>query len=339
MTAPVDRPTSEDVGPPEGGARPRVVVGVDGSPGSRAALTHAFLAAARRGADLEVVTSLGIELYYLGGVPVVVPDVDAIREDSAARAGAMVAEVQDELAVTFAPGVRDLPVSVRTSDLPPALALLAHAEGAALLVVGSRGRGAMRSALLGSVALHCVTHAPCPVEVVHQKPVDDGSHPRVLVGVDGSDSSRAALAAAIDEAVRMGADVEAVASFVPADYWTDLRSIVIPSVEDIRSGLETRTGRLVQEVLAERGAHGDAVPAVRVAVVEGPAAEVLVHRAGPADLLVVGSRGRGAFRGLLLGSVALHCAMHAPCPVLVVHPGPTRTGAEEPRTTPAMADG
>ena len=106
---------------------------------------------------------------------------------------------------------------------------------------------------------------------------------------------------------------------------------MIPTVEDIRSGLETRTAHLVQEVLTERGARGDAVPAVRVAVVEGPAAEVLVHRAGPADLLVVGSRGRGAFRGLLLGSVALHCAMHAPCPVLVVHPQRSRTAEGEHR--------
>ena len=307
MTAPDDRP-------------PRVVVGADGSPGSRAALARALLAAARHGADLEVVSSLGIELYYLGGVPVVIPDVAAIREDCAARTRAMVAEVQEELAASSPPGITDVPVTVRTSEMPAAQALLARAEGAALLVVGSRGRGAMRSALLGSVALHCVTHAPCPVEVVHQNPVDDGSQACVLVGVDGSDSSRAALVAAVDEAVRMGADVEAVASFVPADYWTDLRSVVIPSIEDIRSGLQTRTGHLVQDVLAERRDRGEAVPAVRVEVVEGAAAEVLVHRARPADLLVVGSRGRGAFRGLLLGSVALHCAMHAPCPVLVVHP-------------------
>jgi nucleotide-binding universal stress UspA family protein len=316
-----------------------VVVGVDGSPGSRAALTQAFLAAARDGAVLEVVSSLGLELFYLGGEPVVVPDVAAIREDCAARARATVAEVQDELAASYAPGIRDVPVTILISEAPAARALLDRAEGAALLVVGSRGRGAMRSALVGSVALHCVTHAPCPVEVVHQNAVDDGSPARVLVGVDGSDSSRAALVAAMDEAVRRGADVEAVASFVPADYWTDLSSIVIPSVEQIRSGLKARTDLLVQDLMSERRDRGDAVPAVRIEVVEGPAAEVLVHRARPADLLVVGSRGRGAFRGLLLGSVALHCAMHAPCPVLVIHPQWSRRTAGKRRPDRATADG
>jgi nucleotide-binding universal stress UspA family protein len=65
---------------------------------------------------------------------------------------------------------------------------------------------------------------------------------------------------------------------------------------------------------------------------------VLLQRARSADLLVVGSRGRGAFRGLLLGSVALHCAMHAPCPVLVVHPQVSRSDAAASRAEPAMAD-
>jgi nucleotide-binding universal stress UspA family protein len=311
--------------------RPRVVVGVDGSAGSRAALAHAFLAAARRGADLDVVSSLGMELLYLAGEPVVLPDIASMREDCAARARAMAAEVQDELATTSAPGVRDITVTVTASEAPAAHALLDRAEGAALLVVGSRGRGAMRSALLGSVALHCVTHAPCPVQVVHSPLVGDGSPTRVLVGVDGSDSSRAALVAAMEEAVSLGADVEAVASFAPADYWTDLSSIVIPSIEDIRAGLRARTDLVVQDVLAERRDRGDPVPPVRIEVVEGPAPEVLEHRARPGDLLVVGSRGRGAFRGLLLGSVALHCAMHAPCAVLVVHPQPGRRASGDRR--------
>jgi nucleotide-binding universal stress UspA family protein len=279
-----------------------------------------------------------VELFYLGGEPVVVPDVAAMRADHDVRARAMVEDVQAELALSFAPGIRDIPVTVLVSEEPPARALLDRAEGAVLLVVGSRGRGAMRSALLGSVALHCVTHARCPVEVVHQSAAGAGESGRVLVGVDGSKSSRAALAAAVDEAVRVGADVEAVASFVPADYWTDQGTIVIPSIEDIRSGLEARTDLLVQNVLAERRDRRDAAPVVRIEVVEGPAGEVLVHRARTADLLVVGSRGRGAFRGLLLGSVALHCAMHAPCPVLVVHPMSSRSAAAAPRGEPAMAD-
>jgi nucleotide-binding universal stress UspA family protein len=143
--------------------------------------------------------------------------------------------------------------------------------------------------------------------------------PRVVVGADGSAGSRAAVAAAIDEAVRSGGEVEVVAAYVTTDHWTDLASMVVPTVEQIRDDLLHRTEELVERVLAER-ADGGAVPTIRTHVVEGAAGEVLVAHARGADLLVVGSRGRGAIRGLLLGSVALHCAMHAPGPVMVVHP-------------------
>ena len=327
--------------PREDGARPRVVVGIDGSPGSREALVHALVAAARRGADLDVVSSYAVQLYYLAGQPVDVPNTGALRDDQRERARALVEEVRAEIPVSGVPGVRDVAITLYVVQGPAAHALLDRAEGAALLVVGSRGRGAVRSALLGSVALHCVTHAPCPVVVVHPAPVLR-QPPRVVVGIDGSEGSRAALAAAVDEAARTGAEVEAVATYAPADYWTDLGSVVVPSDEQIVESLQQRTRSLVDEVLAGRAATGAGdVPAIRAEVFRGPAAEVLVDRAASADLLVVGSRGRGAFRGLLLGSVALHCAMHAPCPVMVVHPPRTPSGTEAAegeaaQSTPAM---
>jgi nucleotide-binding universal stress UspA family protein len=197
----------------------------------------------------------------------------------------------------------------------------------------------MRSALLGSVALHCVTHAACPVVVVHPAPAVR-QPPLVVVGIDGSEGSRAALSAAIDEAARMGAEVEAVAVYVPADYWTDLPSGAAPAPDRFVEGLRRRIGSLVDEVLAVRGqGDGGAAPAVRVEVVQGPAADLLVERAVPADLLVVGCRGHGTFRGLLLGSVALYCAMHAACPVMVVHPPAGRAASEQVTSDPAMAGG
>lgn len=311
-------------------ARPRVVVGVDGSAGSREALVHALIAAARRGADLDVVSTYPVQLYYLAGQPLDVPNTAALRDDQEQRARALVEEVQAEIPVSGVPGVRDVGITLFVSQGPAAYALLDRAEGAALLVVGSRGRGAMRSALLGSVALHCVTHAPCPIVVVHPAPVLR-QPPRVVVGIDGSEGSRAAVAAAIDEAARMGAEVEAVATYAPADYWTDLGSVVVPSTDQIDQSLQQRTRQLVDEVLAERArnASGGTVPPIRTEVFQGPAAEVLVDRGASADLLVVGSRGRGAFRSLLLGSVALHCAMHAACPVMVVHPSRSRAAAGE----------
>ena len=121
-------------------------------------------------------------------------------------------------------------------------------------------------------------------------------------------------------------------TYAIADYWTDLTSVIVPSVEQIRGELQRRTDQLVGEVLAERHVAGEPQdPRVRTVVLEGPAGEVLVDRGRTAALLLVGSRGRGAWRGLLLGSVALHCAMHALCPVMVVHPH--RHGAKVARAS------
>jgi nucleotide-binding universal stress UspA family protein len=315
-------------GPEQGGGRPRVVVGVDGSPGSRAALRHALLDAERRGADLEVVCSYQAEEFYLSE-SFSVPVVEDVPVDAEVRTSAVVAEVEDELAGSGAPGIRDVQVTVVASGAPPVAALVERSEGAALLVVGSRGRGSVRSALLGSVALHCVSHASCLVEVVHATAAAGPPTGRVLVGVDGSEGSRAALAAAVDEGVRRGAEVTAVVTYGATDLYTDPRTVTVPSLAELRANHVARIDSVVQDVLADRREPGAAGPIVRVEAVEGPAREVLVDRARSADLLVVGSRGRGAFRALLLGSTALHCAMHAPCPVLVVRPAaaPAAAGA------------
>jgi nucleotide-binding universal stress UspA family protein len=330
-TGPMDKPGANGA---IDGSRPRVVVGVDGSPGARAALAVALTEAARRGAGLDVVSAYPMNLVWTGGAPLDVQDAEAIRVDTERRAGELVDEVQREESVAGVPGLAAVPVRVIAAEGRPVPALLEAAEGADLLVVGSRGRGAMRSALLGSVALHSAGQAPCPVLVVH--PGVPGPAPRVVVGVDGSAGSRAALAVAVDEAARSGAEVEVVASYVLTDYWTPLNTLVVPSVEQIRNELQRRTEDLVQNVLGER-AEGGATPTIRTDVVEGAAGEVLVDRARDADLLVVGSQGRGAVRGLLLGSVALHCAMHAPGPVMVVHEQRDRSAMAEPGSESAMA--
>jgi nucleotide-binding universal stress UspA family protein len=204
-----------------------------------------------------------------------------------------------------------------------------------LLVVGNRGRGGVRSALLGSVALHCVTHARCPVLVVHETAADTGGQ-RIVVGLDGSAGARAALDAALDEAARTGADVEALVAFAIDDYWTDFGTAAPKPPEEVRRELSERAERDVAEVLAGRAADAPPV-AVRTEVVDGAAQDVLVERSRGARLLVVGSRGHGTLRGLLLGSVALHCAMHAVPPVLVVHPGPAQAGERSPVTATARA--
>jgi nucleotide-binding universal stress UspA family protein len=319
-----------------GGGRPRVVVGVDGSPGSRAALVHAFTAAAQRGAELDVVSSYHVTLVWTGGSPLEVPATEAIGVDTESRAGALVDDVRRDLSAIGVPGVDAVDVRLVVSQGHAVPELLKRSEHADLLVVGSRGRGAMRSALLGSVALHCATHARCPVIVVHPLSAVEPS-PRVVVGVDGSAGSRAALVAALQEAGRTGAEVEVVASYFPTDSWTDATLVPVQSVEAIRADLQRRTEELVGDVLREEAGTGGA-SRVRTGIHEGPVAEVLLQRAQGAQLLVVGSRGRGAIRALLLGSVALHCAMHAPGPVMLVHPQRSKSTEGDTASEPAMAE-
>jgi nucleotide-binding universal stress UspA family protein len=287
---------------------------------------------------VEVVSAYPVLLAWTGNAPVDAGAADPVREDTEARIRDFVAEIRGDPAFAVVPGVGEVPISLVATVGPAAQELVDRSRDADLLVVGSRGRGAVRSALLGSVALHCATHAHCPVMVVH--PADEGrpQRSRVVVGIDGSDPSRAALVAAVDEAGRRGAEVVAVAAYDLGD-WRDLPTVVLPSVEELRAGVLRGAEEMVREVLAGSGRPGMPTPHVRTEVMRGAAADLLVEVAGEADLLVVGSRGRGALRGLLLGSVALHCVLHAASPVLVVHPQSSGTASEPVRSEPALAGG
>jgi nucleotide-binding universal stress UspA family protein len=247
----------------------------------------------------------------MSGAPVAFRDLAEIREDTEKRALDLLQEVAGQLGIAVDGGAGWVRTRLVAAPDPAAVELTQRSEGADLLLVGSRGRGAVRSALLGSVALHCVTHARCPVVVGHPTPQRAGGGTRVVVGLDGSDAARAALAVAVDEGARTAAVVEVVASYVLADHWTDLYSVSLPTAEQVRAEVHAGAEAMVRDVLGERPA-GAPVPDVRLEVVQGAAQDVLVGLAAGADLLVVGGRGRGPVRGILLGSVALHCAMHAP---------------------------
>jgi nucleotide-binding universal stress UspA family protein len=130
---------------------------------------------------------------------------------------------------------------------------------------------------------------------------------RIVVGVDGSASSIEALRRAVELAGALGAEVEAVSTWQPF-YGT----VEMPGpVED----LEARAREALSTAL-------DAVDTGEVdvagVVADGDAAKILIERSEGADMLVVGTRGRGGFAGLLLGSVSQKCAQHASCPVLIV---------------------
>lgn len=134
---------------------------------------------------------------------------------------------------------------------------------------------------------------------------------RIVVGVDGSKSSKEALRWAAAEAERYGAVLQVVMTW--DNPYREMWLPHDPSGTD-RLALVRRTlAGIVEEVL------GSPPPVtVETTAVEGPPAQILVRTAEGADLLVVGSRGHGGFSGVVLGSVSLHCVSHAPCPVVVV---------------------
>jgi nucleotide-binding universal stress UspA family protein len=143
---------------------------------------------------------------------------------------------------------------------------------------------------------------------------------RIVVGVDGSPASRAALAHAIRDAARRGAAVEVVTAFAPPEYWVPLYGPPNFPVDEVRDGVRREAEDVAREVIEQlRGEDLPQMPQVSVEAVAGGAAKALLNAARDADLLVVGSRGRGGFSSMLLGSVSLACALHATCPVTVVH--------------------
>ena len=135
----------------------------------------------------------------------------------------------------------------------------------------------------------------------------------VVVGIDGSEESRAAFRFALDEARIRDLGVRAVAAWhVPAIAYAG--GAYAPSV-DVTEGIEAEARRSVEEIVAAEENPG---VEVEIAVRQGQAAEILLEEAKDADVLVVGSRGLGGFRGLLLGSVSQQCAQHSPCPITIL---------------------
>ncbi|MCU7724897.1 universal stress protein [Actinoplanes sp. KI2] len=192
----------------------------------------------------------------------------------------------------------------------PAARLLELAREAELMVVGYRGRGGFAGLRLGSVSQQVATQAPGPVVVVRGTPRPDGP---VVAGVDRSPAADQVLDAAFTAAAARGAGLVVVRSYAPAmQVW--VASIRPAEVATPEQDAAART--LVEEQLAPwRGKFPD-VP-VEIRLTRDAIAPVLVGAAAEAQLVVVGSHGRGPIRGALLGSTGLHLLRHAECPVLV----------------------
>ncbi|MDA8368163.1 MAG: universal stress protein [Actinomycetota bacterium] len=297
-----------------------ILVGVDGSPGSRRALAWAVEDAALQGAVVEAVTVCRgggddmAERYvpFITSHPMnrpIHPKVEEARQ----RLAATVAQMAEAY-----PGVEMTRQVLQGED--PGEALCRRAERADLLVVGSRGRGAFPSRLLGSVSSRCAHHSPCTVVIVPEGPSGAPRHPpvrngRIVVGVDMSDGSRHALEWAIGEAAARGDVVRAVTVWGRTySYGADVYS---PSDDEVGFRAKRALDALVREV-----AGGAPAVAIETLADEGDPGARLCALARDADLLVVGHRGHNALASLLLGSVAGACAHHSPVPVAIVRPRP-----------------
>ncbi|MCF2533595.1 universal stress protein [Yinghuangia soli] len=211
------------------------------------------------------------------------------------------------LAADLHPG---LETAAELVDGTPVEVLRAAGRGASMVVLGSRRRSAIAEMLTtGSIAVPVAAHADCPVAVVRELGHDRAATPTVVVGVDGSEHSQAALEWAFEEAARRGAVLAAVRVVRPISPYT-----AVPAA---------MTGRaeLAEALAGWKARYPDVT--VRTEVAFGHPVRVLADAAAQALCLVVGSRGLGGFKGMLLGSVGNGVLHHAHCPVVVV---PTTAG-------------
>lgn len=269
-----------------------MVVGVDGSDRALEAVDWAAAEAAERGFALRV-------CHVRGDVPNPADQDRNILSAAADRAHEVAA---------------DLPVEQVTVSGNPTEALISAAAGTEALVLGARGGGGFTALLLGSVSEQAASHGRCPVVVVR------GARRRgpIAVGVDGSPESRAALGFAFERAADLGVAVRAVHAYTLSAAVTSFGAVpggVMPDigVEEVRSaGRQTLEAALLPWT--------DKYPDVSVTrrLVDDLAATALVGESTDCSLLAVGSRGRGGFVGLMLGSVSRHALRHAECPVAVV---------------------
>lgn len=295
------------------GPRPPVVVGLDGSDAALVALDWAADEAARRDLPLVVVHAWSIPLPPVPMGPAVAgPSDDALRDAAQELLDEGVTHVRDHHPTVDVSG--DLHAS------PPATALLAAAKEAALLVVGSRGLDSFSELLVGSVSVQVATHCACPVVVVHvPKPgiVPGPDAGRVVVGIDGSELSLDAVRVAFQSASLRRTGLTILHAWAAPNF--DAPGTAVPTELVLEEVEQDELRAMAETVAGLREEYPDV--SVEQRLVHGKASKVLIDASRGAALVVVGSRGRGGFASLLLGSVSHAVLHHAHCPVQVVRPG------------------
>lgn len=282
----------------------RLIVGFDGSLASLAALRWAGEEAESRKASVRVISSYSMppvmDYYGIGTAAASTAELERLEQACESALRDAVAE-----ATRCHPTVG---FDYRATSAPPVRCLVDEAAAADLLVVGSNGLGAIKSFILGSVTGAVLHDSRCPVVVVPEQLRD--SVGRIVVGVDGSKRSDVALRWAEDEADRRGCTLVVVHAWEYPYRMTEegfARGSTLAEVDAsivLERAVDAATDRMSSPVIGE--------------LAEGSATQALLDAAEQADLLVVGSRGRGGFRSMILGSVAHAVSAHASCPVAVV---------------------
>lgn len=285
---------------------PPVVVGVDGSDTSKVAVAWAARAAALREAPLQLVTAMAVPVAFAGGIGVPQSYFDDQQQEAS-----RVLDEATKIAADVA-GEGKLTVHTERRNGSAISGMLDWSERARAIVLGSRGLGEVSGGLLGSVTSSVATHAACPVVVIREAAPVSESAP-VVVGVDGTRNSAPAIEAAFEEASFRGAPLTAVHS------WSDFPVMNPFGAEDEIpwDQIQTSEQAALSESLAGMQERFPDVAVTRVVVKDRPV-QAIFDAAKDAQLVVVGSRGRGGFRGMLLGSTSRALLHSVDVPLMIV---------------------
>jgi nucleotide-binding universal stress UspA family protein len=286
-----------------------IVAAVDGSDSARAAVRWAAREAARRKVPLKLVHVCSLVPAGYQRTTAGDPDLfDRMLDEGRGW-------LREATGVAAAAGAVKISTELRNGQVSGAL--VQESASARLVVLGSRGLGGFSGLVIGSVAVALTAHGHCPIVVLPSSTMDSkwATGP-VVVGVDGSSTSEAAVAFAFDAASTRGVPLVAVHAWLDinmAGAWTPLPMIV--DWEAVRADEE----RVLAERLAGWQEKYPEVEVRRVVTKDRPV-HALLEQGGQAQLVVVGSRGRGGFLGLGLGSVSQALLHRAEGPVAVVRP-------------------
>ena len=289
-----------------------VVVAVDGSDASKQAVRWAANTANKRGIPLRLASSYTMPqfLYAEGMVPPqeLFDDLQAESLEKIDEARAIAHEVAPEIKIghTIAEG-------------SPIDMLLEMSKSATMIVMGSRGLGGLSGMVLGSVSGAVVSHASCPVVVVREDSAvnEDTKYGPVVVGVDGSEVSQQATEYAFAEADARGSELIAVHTWMDMQVQASLAGLAAAQQQwdDVE---REQTEMLIERIKPLIDKYPN-VPVKKIITRDRPV-RALAEASEGAQLLVVGSHGRGGFKGMLLGSTSRALLQSAPCPMMVVRP-------------------